>query len=581
MNEKPAQRSAGAPNDPTTAARLRAVVTTAWVAGVFSAFVCGALVWNSFGMLAANPVDAQSIGALKTHLAKRPNEEKLKRQIRAKDLQLRQAFFRRQRLASAGGYLLLAGIVVMLAAMKSAGALLKRRIRPKRRGKDSLRERSPGRPALLGMGAVLGLAAVAVILPGRLSFLEAVAEKDPSGKDSVPTEAEVRQQWPQFRGPFGLGVAGSAELPVSWDVNSGQGVLWKTEVPLPGNNSPVVWGDNVFLTGATDKAREVFCVDAKSGAVRWHTPVNEVAQRPAKPREVMEDAGYAPATCATDGRRVYVTFPNADVACFDLDGKQVWARGFGWPNNSYGHASSLAINENLLFVLIDQGTADDHASKLYALDTATGSTAWEKPRPVGSSWATPVLVPIKDKPQLVTIADPWVIAYDPKTGEELWKAECLSGDIVPSPTLAAGRLVATEPYNRAVALKTDGHGDVSKSAVAWEGDEGIPDIASPVGNDLFLFAVATEGWVVCYDAVQGKKLWEKELELTVHASPIIVGDKLLIVSNEGTVVVLGVGGEPKEIARMELGEKANATPAVVDGRLYLRGVKHLFCLGTK
>ncbi|NCQ26053.1 MAG: hypothetical protein GW802_01230, partial [Armatimonadetes bacterium] len=120
MNEKPAQRSAGAPNDPTTAARLRAVVTTAWVAGVFSAFVCGALVWNSFGMLAANPVDAQSIGALKTHLAKRPNEEKLKRQIRAKDLQLRQAFFRRQRLASAGGYLLLAGIVVMLAAMKSA-----------------------------------------------------------------------------------------------------------------------------------------------------------------------------------------------------------------------------------------------------------------------------------------------------------------------------------------------------------------------------------------------------------------------------------------------------------------------------
>jgi outer membrane protein assembly factor BamB len=539
------------------------------------------LIWSSFRMLAANPVDSHALGTLKAQLAKRPNDEKLKQQIRTVDLQLRREFFRWQKASSVGGYLLLVGLVVALAAVKGAASLRRQRIRPKRRRKDSLPERNPVRPALLAMGAVLGVTAAAVTIPGRLAFLEAGAEKDQPGKDSFPSEAEVRQQWPQFRGPFGLGVAGSTDLPVSWDVKSGEGVLWKAEVPLPGNNSPVVWGDNVFLSGATDKEREVFCFDAKSGALRWHTPVKEMAQRPAEPKEVMEDTGYAPATCATDGRHVFATFPNADVACCDLEGKQVWARGFGWPNNSYGHASSLAVYENLLFVLIDQGSPDDHSSKLYALDAATGSTVWEKPRPVGSTWATPVLLPVKDKPQLVTVADPWVIAYDPKTGDELWKAECLSGEIAPSPSLAAGRLIATEPYSRVVALKTDGQGNVTESHVAWEGDEGIPDIASPVGNNEFLFAVATEGWVVCYDAVQGKKLWEKELELTVHASPIIVGDKLLVVSNEGTVVVLGVGREPKEIARMELGEKANATPAVVDGRLYLRGEKHLFCVGKK
>lgn len=406
-----------------------------------------------------------------------------------------------------------------------------------------------------------------------------------SAKRAFPTDAQIRSQWPQFRGPFGLGVAGTGALPVGWDGKSGKGMLWRADLDLPGNSSPVVWDDHVFLTGGTKSKHELYCYDAATGKLRWRVQVALTKGKLKEEREISEDTGYASSTPVTDGRRVFAAFVDGVVAGFDMAGKPLWSRDFGPLDNTYGHASSLAMYRDRLFVLLDQGRADAGKSKLYALNVVDGKTVWECKRPVPESWGTPVLIQVARKKQLVTVGDPWAIAYDPGSGAELWRAKVLSGEIAPSPAFSPPLVILCEPYSRVVGLRADGKGVLPESSVVWEGDEGIPDISSPVANDQVAVCVGTDGWTVCYDAHKGGKLWEKELELTVHASPLIVGDKLLITSVEGTVVVLQAGRQFKQLARMSLElpeeEKANGTPAVVGGRLYIRTTNRLFCLGSR
>ena len=194
---------------------------------------------------------------------------------------------------------------------------------------------------------------------------------------ALPSDEQVGESWPRFRGPGGLGISAYANVPDAWDAKSGKGIVWKTPVPLPGNNSPVVWGNRVFLSGADQQRREVYCFDADSGKLLWQQEVPGTPQSTARPPKVNEDTGYAAPTTATDGRRVFAIFANGDVAAFDFAGKLVWAKSLGLPENNYGHASSLAMYENLLLVQFDQGTTRTPKSKLLALDSATGKTVWE------------------------------------------------------------------------------------------------------------------------------------------------------------------------------------------------------------
>jgi len=392
--------------------------------------------------------------------------------------------------------------------------------------------------------------------------------------------ALVAKYWTQFRGPGAQGTSAYANVPTEWDANSGRNILWTAEVPLPGKGSPVVWADRVFLTGATREQRQVFCFAAGTGKLLWARDVRDVPGSPAKAKEAFEDAGYAASTPVVDDRRVFAIFANGDLACFDFDGKMVWAKGLGSPRNPYSHGSSLVMYRNLLLVLWDQGSLEDYMSRLLAFEGETGRMRWQIRRPVASSWATPVLAHDGGKDQLITSANPWVISYDPNTGREYWRAKCMEGgDVASTPAFADGVAYAVCAETRLWAIRADGAGDVTDTPyVLWSADEGLPDLTSPLTNGRFVWLLETGGTLTCYDAQTGKKLYEQDLESVFNASPGLVGDKVYLVSAKGVTYILGAAAEHKLLRTNHLGEAVYASPVFQDGRIYLRGRKHLFCI---
>jgi outer membrane protein assembly factor BamB len=433
---------------------------------------------------------------------------------------------------------------------------------------------------------------------GLKPFVEYVAED---------TWGQFLAGWPTFRGPDGGGVSEHVDVPLKFDAKSGAGILWKSPVPIDGMNSPVLWGDYVFLSGGDDEKLQVYCYDAKTGKMIWSRDVESLAPADAE-IDFYEATGFSAPTLAVDGKRVYAIFATGDIVAFDFSGKKVWAKHLGVPDNMYGYASSLAMYKKLLIVLYDNGADDDDLSKLYALDSFTGQPVWQVKRPVGCSWASPIVVNVNGKSQIVTCANPFLITYDAETGGELWRVEFYAEDVAPSPVYAGGLVFAVMPNDMVMAIKTDGRGDVTKSHVAWENDDAyIPDICSPVSDGELLFLLTTEGSLTCLEVKSGEIVWNQEIETryttsaegertylgvgekgegevkemdeAFQASPSIVGGKLVMISEKGNLIVAEVGRAYKEILRSSLGEYCYASPAFADGRMYIRGKKNLYCIG--
>lgn len=393
-----------------------------------------------------------------------------------------------------------------------------------------------------------------------------------------PSDAELAKNWTSFRGS-GIGVV-KADTLTDWDGATGKNILWKTPVPLAGKNSPIIWNDSIFFSGATTEVQEVFCFDAATGALRWRKAVGK--PDPAKAPKIMDDTGYAAPTMTTDGRRVFAMFVTGDIVALDFTGNVVWSKALGMPDNQYGHATSLIMWQDRLIVQFDQGLeAKFNKSALLALDAATGKEIWKTPRPVANSWTSPIVVSTPAGPQIITTANPFVIAYEPKDGTELWRVKCLEGDVAPSPAYANGLVLAVMENAIGSAIKVDGKGDVSKSHVAWEIDSHLPDIVSPLITDKHAFTVETFGNVTCYDATNGKKLWEHQFDSTFHASPFIVGNVVHLIDRKGVTYRFEAAGEFKLLNQPALGEAVSATPAIVNNRMYIRGESNLYCIGVK
>jgi outer membrane protein assembly factor BamB len=530
--------------------------------------------------LVASPLDNKQLAAMKAALAKDRRNARLKEEIRNLDFQLRTEHFRRQGMGQRGGWLLLAGGAIFALGLKSAVTLRRRLPRPKA---QALAVAADARLATIARWSV---AAVAVVIAGGAGALAmrvgGVAPAPTTVEESTfPALEEVRRNWPSFRGPGGQGISAYTNVPTAWNGKTGEGILWKTPVPLPGENSPVVWGNRVFLTGADKNKRAVYCFDADSGKLLWTGPVEGIPGSPATPPRVPEETGYACPTAVTDGQRVYAIFANGDVAAFDYTGRRAWARNLGVAKSTYGYTSSLSMYQNRVLVLVDQTPVEEGRSKLLALDSGTGRTAWEARRPVRDSWASPVCTTLAGREQVLTIGDPWFIAYDPASGKELWRSKCLGGDVAPSPVGAGGLAMAVQPYAKLVAIRADGQGDVTETHTAWKFDESIPDICSPLATGDFVMLLMTNGLLTCVDAKSGKKIWEKDLDTECRASPALVGDRVYLLVQSGTMVMFEAGRQYKELGRAELGEKADASPAFLDGRIYIRGLKHLFGIGKK
>jgi hypothetical protein len=245
----------------------------------------------------------------------------------------------------------------------------------------------------------------------------------------------------------------------------------------------------------------------------------------------------------------------------------------------YGHASSLAIGPGKLIVQLDQDEGAPGGSKLLAFDCATGRQLWERPKPTHGSWASPIIIEAAGKPQVITLALPFVMSSSLADGNELWRAELMEGEITPSPVFAGGLLMVVNPGSKLFGLRPDGAGDVSKSHVAWTAEDSIPDVTSPVSNGDLVFTVTSGGILTCFDAQVGKMVWQKELELEVQSSPAIIGRQLFVLGTKGQAVLLAVGREFKELGRARFDDMFHASPALANNRMYLRGATNLWCLG--
>ena len=408
-------------------AAWRFAMIVAFVSGLFALTVSVSLIANYLQIRAVDPLNNPELLRLREQLAAAPGEdEKLVEQIRALDLLSRKAFFTSQAHLRTGGQLLLGGVVVSLVALRLAA-----RWNPKRPAPGEAADprqywhtitRAKELIAVAAVCLVVVSLAAAYLTPTDIPLASsppAATQEESSQPAEVPaaypTWEAIQKQWPAFRGPGGYGVAYYTTAPTEWDGAAGDGIRWKTEVPLPGKNSPVVWGNRLFLSSATEDVREVYCYDTDTGELVWQKGLAPFPGTPEEPPDVIKETGYAAPTMAVHGDRAFAIFANGDLACFGFEGDLLWGCNIGVPDNHYGHSSSLIAYEDLVFVQFD----DSAEPRLIALDVASGEEAWVTPREK-ISWASPACVPTPFGVPVILASEQKVDAYDPRTGALVW-----------------------------------------------------------------------------------------------------------------------------------------------------------------
>lgn len=568
------------------------------VAALFSGVVMGIMIATHVSE-PPTPPDSPTLQSLRALLVKNPGSEELKDALRQEDQRARQGFFTHRKRLAAGAWMLLVGLAATVICARWYAALDKKSPSPSTPAEraDAVRWLAERRRRLIALGAA-GAVLLAVVFafalagglatPAGVAGPPAVAGPAPAptggAEHAVPrpdATVSFKDNWPRFRGPDGTGVVKADDWPADWDAATGKNVLWRSQVPTPGNGSPLLWAGRVFLTGATADRQDVMCFDRTSGKLLWRTPVTaprgDVTPGDIK---VIPETGYAASTPATDGERVYVTYASSDVAAVDFDGKLVWARNLGKPESAYGRATSLLVYQDKVIVQFDRGTEpEDSLSSMLALDAKSGQTVWSTPRPVRNCWCTPILVTVGDRTELVANGSPWVMGYDPQSGKELWRCGGMKLDVASSPTFAGGLVFVTNDGAKVLAIRPGGTGDVTATNVVWSAEDGMSDAASPVADDAFFLQVTSSGRVTCYDAKAGKLLWDHVLPGSLWASPTIAGKRVYLPGEDGKVYILDLADKFSLAATCDLGEPLRATPAFGDGHIYFRGKDSLFCIG--
>ena len=387
------------------------------------------------------------------------------------------------------------------------------------------------------------------------------------------------ENWPGWRGPRGDGTCIEQDVPANWDP---AGALWKTELPGKGHASAIVWGDRVLTVTALPETKEriLLCIDRTTGKILWQ---QTVVQGPL--HKINKENSYASGTPATDGQRVYVTFRVGDdivVAAHDLvSGRQLWLVRPGTHVGEWGFSTEPVLYKDK--VIIDGDSKGD--SFLIALGREDGETLWRKNRTnKGISYSAPFIREMAGRNQLIQCGDRCVASFDPDTGEQLWTVDGPSQEFVASPVYSekAGLVFISSswPKRALLAIRPDGRGNVTETHIAWSNTKGAPYVPSMIVADDLMLSVNRGGMAFCYEAATGKVLWQQKLGRH-HASPVLVGGRIFFINDDGQVNVIKPGRQLERVATYELGESCYASPAISDGRIYLRGFKHLFCIGSR
>jgi outer membrane protein assembly factor BamB len=436
---------------------------------------------------------------------------------------------------------------------------------------------------------------------------------------SAASPAADAVHWPQFRGRHAQGVADGAKLPDAWDGPGGAGILWKTRIPGLAHSSPVVWGDQVFVTTAlssrpdatfkpglygagtasedlTQHRWRLLSLDKRTGRIQWERTAYTGV--PKEKRHIK--ATYANATPATDGRHVAAFFGSQGLYVYDLAGNLKWTRDLGRidagayddPSYEWGTASSPVLYEDLVIVQCDQ----QKGSFLMALRLADGEVAWKASRDELPSWATPTVYPrtAARGPELVTNAPRFIRGYDPATGKELWRLGRSSNITAPTPVFDGDLIVVMSgrrPNAPIFVLKAGARGDItlpegatSGGNVVWTREKAGSYMPTPIVYGGHLYVLKNQGILSCYELRTGELRYERRLPDVMSgfsASPVAADGKLYLASEDGDVLVVKAGAAFALVARNPMGQPLMATPAISGGLLLVRGERDLFAIGAR
>jgi outer membrane protein assembly factor BamB len=416
--------------------------------------------------------------------------------------------------------------------------------------------------------------------------------------------------WAQWRGPDWNGVA-RGDAPLTW--SDAEHIKWKTEIPGRGHSSPVVWGDKIFLTtavptgsaapaeasavntprparfrgfgGGGPQAEQKFmllCLDRKTGKLLWERVATIAAPHEGYHPQYGSFASNSP---VTDGKHVIAFFGSRGVYCYDLDGNKIWERDFGLKLrmfNGFGEGSWPTLEGNTLLLLFDH----EGDSFLAALDKSTGRELWRVNRNDGNTnWSGPVVIAYAGKKQVIVSATRKVHAYDFETGKPLWEVAGLGQNTVPAPVSDGSMVFVMSGFRNPnlLAVKLGGTGDLTGTeAVVWQNQKGNAYTPSPVLAGGKLYVLTDSGMLSCFDAKTGTAFYQQQRlpkPYNFKASPVAAGGKLYLASEEGDVIVVKLGEKFEVAATNTLdGQIFIASPAVIDGEIYLRGQNTLFAI---
>ena len=426
----------------------------------------------------------------------------------------------------------------------------------------------------------------------------------------------VHAQWPQWRGPGGQGISTEKNLPTEWspatDGKPAVNITWKTEIPGRGHSSPIVAGNLVFVTTAI-KGEEVpgrkapvhldfqkqpgylhpdavdvefkhtlkvYAIDASTGKIAWERTAYDGVMFDDRHRKNT----YASSTMATDGERAYAFFESLGLYAYDFKGNLAWKKDLG-PiiKAGLGPGTSPIVYKDLLILQCDQEMGD--GSFIIALNRKNGEEVWRVNRSNRRSWATPLVVNSGSRDELIASGAEAVIAYDPATGRELWRANGTQSHPIPSPVTTKGLIFLTAGSSAKVvmAMRPGGSGDLKDAAetLVWRYNKGAAYVPSPIAVGDYLYLVSDAGLMTCLDAVTGERKYEGgrvPVPGAFFASPVAFDDKILLTSEDGDSFVVKAGPVHEVLRTNSVGEPVYTSPAIANGTIYIRGARHLFAI---
>lgn len=403
------------------------------------------------------------------------------------------------------------------------------------------------------------------------------------------SRANADENWPQFRGPGGQGLSDAKNLPLNW--SESQNVKWKTPIHGKAWSSPVVWGDQIWLTSATEDGHQLFVlmVDKQSGKILLDKKLFDIAD----PQYCIPFNSYASPTPVVEDGRVYVTFGSPGIACIDAaNGNVLWTRQDFVCNHFRGAGSSLFLWNDILFLPFD---GSDHQF-VAALDKHTGQTIWKTDRSIDykdiqpngrplndgdmrKAFSTPRIADFGQGPILISEGSKCLYAYEQLTGKEIWRIEYRSAHSgSTTPLIGKNLIYYTTGHQQAElwAVRPGGHGVLDDKSIAWKVKKGVPTRPSPILVDDLIYMVADNGVVSCVEADSGRDVWRGRLDGSYSAAPIAANGRLYFFNENGKATVLQAGREFKVLAENQLDAGFMASPAVSGDALILRTKTSLY-----